>query len=448
MFIFPLHLKFFCFMDPSVFGVSADNPWKRVYHNEMSDRTYTDEWYWQAIQQYKGSSFYDALLNNPFLVSNNNGYSPNLWQSIGALFGDHSGESAYYEDLRSKANQYLQSQVEAMRQQDYDDPKNQVARMKSAGLNPDLDGGSSISPGNAAENDQPMSGPPPVPSGSDAMSVLGNIGAFVVKAYSFASGIAKDGFLLKNMALENTGKETDVINSIGKVAEDFLRDRITTPHKDDDGNWVFPDLANDSLDRYAKDMFKSSRSRKMFVSEVNKRYNSARMMASRWSDISDAEDARLRLTQSLGRNESYGSDTDVMIGISKELNDMYLKLQKLQGDVATKKAQYDSQYLHSLDPNAAAAAFNDSNKAVSESYDSQKYSRQVDKIVNETISKIISDLSDSSRSSGVEGAIAKGMLLLFSAYRSNLIPSLPSLNFHTSNETNYQSNSFKNQINN
>lgn len=395
----------------------------------------SDDAYLASIASHQDKKYYNYLLNNPWMFSKQAEFTPTLFQQIGEnLFDDFHARNGYYSTLQSNQQQWLSEALERFRQEEYNSPSSQVDRQRAAGLNPDINGG--VDSGSAAENDQPISPVDWPGDGVNPLDVVSRIGSFFVKAYSFASGIAKDSLSLKSMNLSNLDKESSIFTNIRSAAESFLRDSITTPHKNDKGEWVFPDLSFDALDSYADGMYKSSRSRKMFKTAVSRAYNSARLLSSQWSDIADAESARTKMADAIGKNLSLGGDShssfynDPLITISEELNSMNLAIQKAQ-------MKFQKDYNENVSGESAADATNKSNQSVSESYDAQKYNREVDKIVNQSINKIIKSLSESAAGSDWSANLAKGLLLLFSAYRSNLLPSLPNMSGMIQNKNFY-----------
>lgn len=147
-----------------------------------------DKWYFDAIEKYKGTDLYERLAANPHLFWNNEDFSPNLLQQFGEGLGDYQARMAYYEDLRNKANSYLTDQTNMISQQNYDSAAAQVAREKAAGINPDISGGQGISPGAAAENDQPAM--PPTVSSSSSLAEISSMGVkFVSSVFSIAQGV-------------------------------------------------------------------------------------------------------------------------------------------------------------------------------------------------------------------------------------------------------------------
>lgn len=119
--------------------------------------------YLSQIEQYKGTSFYQQLLNNPYYQYSDysGGWLKALW---GSMTKDYSSIDKFYADRKMAGDEYLAQVLDSMRQQQYDDPAAQVARRKAAGLNDELNGGSQIGSGETppvAPDDTPPTAPDP-----------------------------------------------------------------------------------------------------------------------------------------------------------------------------------------------------------------------------------------------------------------------------------------------
>lgn len=152
----------------------------------------SDQWYWDLIEKYKDNpEAYSYLSANPYLFANNARFSPTFGQNILSMFGDTSAEDEYYNNLHQQAMAYLSDWEKGQYEQAYNSPIEQVKRESAAGLNPDLSPGS-ISPGSAAENDQPFSpvSMPGAGSGFQDVHTLANFGVqFLGSVLSFGKQI-------------------------------------------------------------------------------------------------------------------------------------------------------------------------------------------------------------------------------------------------------------------
>lgn len=396
----------------------------------------SDDSYNEYISQFKNSPFFNQLSNNPYLVGNNNEFVPNFWQNIGENWlDDFSARNQYYGNLVNQRNQYLSEILGQMRQQDYDSASSQVEREKIAGLNPDLNGGSSISPGASAENDQPQ-GQYMYPSDASSREVVAGFADLTMKAYSFASGFAKDMFTFKALQQSITEKDTENTSKMASLVRDFIRDTAKKPYYDDQNkHWVFDNgVDSDYLNSYARQMFRSRVDRKKFVSQYMHSVSSARSLLQGYTDKADLQGAITALNDSIGVNLSRGYDytsslsgQDPVIMVSKELSNMRLSVEKAQLSAAYTSSNFHKKVLDNTSAELQGKATDSQNQAVIDNNRALESKRKVDAIVNGTLHSIIDKLSKASEDTGIYGALAKGMLLYYSAFGLSL-PSLPSIN--------------------
>lgn len=404
---------------------------KAVVKGTGASRQYNDDAYLSQIAEYSDKPFYQYLLTNPWLWSKQGRFSPNLFQQIAESLGDFSARDNYDNTILSNQQQWLSEALEKFRQEQYNSPLEQVAREKMAGLNPDLNG--NVDSGMASENDQPILGHPQF--GSDGS--LESIGSFFMNVYQLASGMAKDSFSMQSMMNQLTSEDLDINNKIISATTDFIKGSVGSPYKGDDGNFIFPDLSLDKLDSYAKSMFRSRSARNRFKKEVQSSYSSARSRFTQYGVLKDENDAKRALARSLGESSAMGDEFEPMVKVSERLNKLAIDIQEYQ-------SKYTSDYFHNANGSLASSASNESNRGIVEENQARSYQRGMDKIINETMNKIVSDLSKESRYGGLEGLIAKGMLGFISAYRLQMLPSLPAVNlsgliqnrnFNTTNNT-------------
>ncbi len=148
-----------------------------------------DQWYYDLIEKYKDNpEAYEYLLANPYLRSKIAPFSPNLGQSLLMGLGDFSAEDNYYSEFQQKALNYYSEWAKSMYEQKYESPLEQVRRESAAGINADLAPGS-ISPGEAAENDQPFD-VTQMPGAGDGARVAGEMAQYGLQ---FISGIMSFG---------------------------------------------------------------------------------------------------------------------------------------------------------------------------------------------------------------------------------------------------------------
>lgn len=202
-------------------------PMRYEYINTNGNpQEFSDQWYWDQIAKYKGTKYWDYLSNNPWLMDNQAAYTPGIFPAIGeALFGDYSSRVNYYNGLHTQAQQYLDDYLAQMNQQSYDSAASQAERERAAGINPDISGGQGITPGSAAENDQPFS-PALDASGNSSPSLQQafNIGSqFISTALSWVSAFQG----MRSASLDNDLKSLGLVNGLQDGVENFVQQGTT-----------------------------------------------------------------------------------------------------------------------------------------------------------------------------------------------------------------------------
>lgn len=397
---------------------------------------YSDYAYLHEIEQYKNKPYYDNLLTNPWLWSKQGSFEPSILDKVRQALGDYSTEQNYYNSIVSNREQWLAEFLENMRQQEYNSASSQVAQLKQAGLNPDLSG--NVSAGGASENDQPLLANPQF--GGDSSQIVSSLGSFFFNAFQLASGFAKDMVSLKSLHNQVVSQDIDIQNKLSSSVTDFLRSSIgDVVYNSDTKSFELPSIDPSRIERYAKSTFKSRSLRKRFVKEAFNSYNSAKHRFSVYGAVSDMHEAKQRLSNLIGYEhgvfgEGYSShDLDPLVKISSRLSKLSTEVEELQKNYqkdyyssvnADSKAsaenaqnKYNKDYYSSASGSTAGEAFNESNK-------SNSYQSQINKVINETMSKILSDLRKSSEGDTADAYLSKALLLLVASQQLNMIPKL------------------------
>lgn len=184
-----------------------------------------DEWYWSYIEKYRDNpEAYAYLSQNPFLVAHNP-FSPSLGNQIADLFGDNSAEQNYYNELTQKARNYLSEWERGQYEQKYESPVEQVKREEAAGINSALNPGM-ITPGDAAENDQPFS-TTPIPGAGTGMRSLIDVGQGLTSIVSTAFNFVTAFQNLKGLSLDNATKSLNLNEGLRSTAWGLIKEGIS-----------------------------------------------------------------------------------------------------------------------------------------------------------------------------------------------------------------------------
>lgn len=160
----------------------------------------TDDDYLKSIEQYKDKSYYDRLLENPWLFSKQQDFSPTLLQQIGETFGDTSARDNYWAGILQNQNQWLSDTIKSYEKQEYDSAQEQVKRQAASGINPDL--AMTATPGEGA-SPSPESLPGVEMNPQSALADMFNLGQSVL---SFSLGFYTNLQQVRGLTLENNIK--------------------------------------------------------------------------------------------------------------------------------------------------------------------------------------------------------------------------------------------------
>lgn len=367
--------------------VTGGNPSYKGYTSYQdlmnSDRNhvYLDDDYLAEIEKYKGTRFYDYLLTNPWLAGNQADFSPNFWQGLSEeYFSDFSQRDSYYASLRSQRSQWLSDALEKFRQEDYNSASSQAERERAAGINPDLAG--NITPGDAAENDQPMSDieMPNKPGGS----VAEQIGSMSLNFVSQIIGMADSVIGMSRGMNDIVHQELSNNDTARKFVLDTIAGTSFFNSENDLDNMTPGDLANNILKASGKVDYSgySPRTRKL----IQKMFNSYAKDVKSGKSPMAVEALKSELRKRIVDNNSNAAkgassplfDEDFNSFIEKiakafgdyqlqviDVEKKELKERSSRADAGIAKNNYDTSYFHGLDAGLASKAFNASNEATS-----------------------------------------------------------------------------------
>lgn len=173
------------------------------------DAWYAD--YLKSIERYKGTSFYQELLNNPYASKQDAplNFFQQLWKD---MTGTSAAETNFYNQREQSAAEYMSQILDAHRQEQYNDPAAQLAREKAAGLNPALNGGQNLSAGETGE--VAPDDTPPVPAETqDDLQAAGNVMNFGFSLFQNFLSMAGAMQSLQSQSLANDQAELSLTDS-------------------------------------------------------------------------------------------------------------------------------------------------------------------------------------------------------------------------------------------
>lgn len=369
---------------------------------------------WHPISS--GSPSGAGLLSvNPYRGQN---YVKSPWQNFLTSLGFRTQSDAWQENMSVQAAEYDAAIAQKLYDQEYNLPINQVARMRAAGINPDLDGGSGIDSGSA----QPLGEDPSTPmqsTGDDFQ--LANFANSVLSVFSTSLGIVQSMQGVVRGRIQNsllaTENETKFKDFAQSMSLNFLPDK---PDSVVDEYGVESSWRDQALGR-AKIFARKNLPKKMqdkFLAEVTAFWNGAPATNEAYTTWRNGLEERFQYGVKRG---AYGDLTidDVLYGMTKPFSDYLLREMKGNAEYKAEKAENDAAYQKELDPHLAAEAQNSSNS-------SAKATNDINATLRGTMSEILSFLKDASSGRGVGAGLAKIAMALLSAQSLQMLPSLSS----------------------
>lgn len=370
---------------PNGRNVALSNGQSVIIHEPNSDDEYFD-----LIKPYEGSEWYDTLKNNPYLISNNQPFSPTLLQSLGELFGDTSAHDAYYQNLLSQRNAYYANILEQIRQQNRNEPANQVALEKAAGVNTDL--GNALGTGTAVENDQPAQ-PVSMPVG-DTESELQFIGStalsFAQMMFGFAQGVQgmqANSLSMVGQEIANNNAAMDfVIQSMANSGMFKSADEIDNMSDEDFGNLLLNASSKIDLRHYSRRTQKVLRSAFGLYGKRNGKdsLGLAAVKSKLRNVVAQNADSAARSAGSVYFDEDFSKMlSNVIERFSKLENEVYIAgLNASKSSYGEKMAEnaYNSRYFHHANDIGLAEQ---SAEAELKSYSSEEQQKEFEEKVNQ-----------------------------------------------------------------
>lgn len=357
----------------------------------------------------KLQALYDA---NPYA---NLTYQVGWWDQFQSWLGARSGYDAWKENMTLQAKEY-DAQIAAMQyENEYNSPQAQVAREQAAGLNPNLNGGSSIDPGNT--DGLPEDTNPPMISQSDGEK-FGNVVNGVMSAFTTAvgmvqsfQGIHRNRLSNQLLNLEVSGGIADLVRG---VAPDMLPESPDPAGMLDAFDWRAASLSN--ARRFAGGNLPKKLENR-FVSQMENYLNSAVGGAKSY------EDFRKRVEQRKGyylESQTNYDEFDEVLKIisepfakaSEQIYKLSQKREITEDQAAIAGAQTETQYQNALDGDLMAGAQNSENQVTKETNDSIA-------ILRGSINDIVEKLSSVAKEGGVAGTVASIMLPMIAVLQMN-----------------------------
>lgn len=365
---------------------------------------------------------YQSMLDaNPY---RNQSYNESPWQAFLSNLGFRTQADAWKENMAVQAAEYDAAIAQKAADEAYETPAAQTARMRAAGLNPDLNGGEGISPGDAASLPQDPS--TPMQSTGEEGVVSGFVNG-VMSIFSSAIGIVETFQGIKGRNLQNHLLAIQGQEGMAQYAKDMFPYMLPTSPEpagmQQSYDWKAETLRNARA-------FSRKLPRKMrdsFYSHIERFWDSAPADEAAFKVFLDRVKARKGYYEESSSN--YSEFNVLMRDIWEPLGDLMqknlkrnLELQEKRYDteesqLTTEKAQAEETKQY-LDVHNASAE----GKAANAQYTAQEGAAELTEIIKSTINKITGNLQKTAEKGGVDGFFANVLLMLFSMNAEGMIP--------------------------
>lgn len=336
---------------------------------------------------------------------------------LGAL-GFRTGNQAWSENMAIQAAEYQAGLAQKAYDEEYNLPVNQVARMRAAGLNPDLNGGDSIDSGSA----QPMGEDPSVPMQSEGdEGKIQNFASSILGVFSTSLGIVQSMQGVVRGRIQNsilaTESEKNFTDYASQMALNFIPDKPDNLVDELGVEHSWQDQALSSAKIFARKNLPKKMQQK-FLDEVTAFWNSAPKTNEAYQTWKQTQEGRFSYGMS---RSTFGDLTidDVLYGITKPLGDLALKELQQSAKASAKEAENAATYQENLDPALAATAQNTTNAATTAT-------NEINSTLRNTMVDILYFLKDASSGKGVGAGLAKIAMALLSAQSLQMLPSFSS----------------------
>lgn len=302
---------------------------------------------------------------NPY---KNRPYYESAMQGFLSMLGFRTGADAWRENMATQAAEYDAQMALKQYDEEYNLPINQVARMRAAGLNPDLNGGQSISSGEGVDPGQDPS--LPMQSTGDEGKLM-QFAQGVLSCVSMAAGIAGTIENVRGIQLDNVLKSISGEQQMSEYASKIFP-------------YLLPPNPNDAFMKTPDGMSKTTASERFlfaaeeFAGQMPKRLRDKFLsqVTQFWSSApGDAESYKVWRDNALAHKDyeiesrtNFSWDGKEMRIIAEEMADLQSRVEKQSLRSKGAESKFNADYYENLSGEGAAAAENAENKANQEKF--------------------------------------------------------------------------------
>lgn len=361
------------------------------------------------------TSFDDLRAANPY---KNQEYKKSGWQNFLSSLGFRTQADAWKENMSVQAAEFDAALAQKEFDTEYNSAQAQTARLKQAGLNPDLNP-SMVDAGDAGSMGQDMS-TPMQSTGEESVITEGaklclDTASMIMSGFTSGLGLVTTlqgiHFNKLNNSLAALNNESAFQDFVGKNWMTFLPDSPEDEVMVNDFDWKAQALKNaqmfsgqlprkfqkkfvDSVSRYWESAPGSAEAYKVWRDRVNSRRGFYTDYQTTYSDI---DNVLKDITEPLGK-------------LASDVLSQSLKTEKRQLVAGEKQASNEAEYFSELDATQQAQAENTSNEV-------QTTNNKMVAELNKTLEQIVSNLKKHSEDGGIPGALSQMALVAVAAAR-------------------------------
>lgn len=294
----------------------------------------------------------DLASSNPYA---NVSYYESPWQKFLHTLGFRTGKDAYLENMRLQAAEYDNALLQKEYNETYDSPLEQASRERAAGLNPNLTG--NVSSGESA--DLPSDENPPAAAEDDMNSVV-SFANGVMNCVQVAYGLAGNVISMAGAIEDVKGKKlANRLSSwnLGQQLSNFAEDAVYRNLPAGLNIRDFHEVNNyyNLLKRQYGD-FMSKKDFKRFIQLANDFQNNVNIEGKYWRNNKDYHESRQGAFNIGANSLAYSEDDAVMYVMQEGLSKLATQVWKSESKNRITKADYESTYLESMNPEQMANA--------------------------------------------------------------------------------------------
>lgn len=377
-----------------------------------------------SVNPQLGQNYQGLLDANPYVGINR---KQKWWEPAAAWLGIRTPTEKWQEQMQLQANEYNAQIAQQAYAENYNSPTQEAARMRAAGINPDLAGG--LSPGEAQTPGQD----PSIPTFDDTTgpNMFRSIGEGLMNCITSAIGLV-DSFgsmVMKSNEASLSGLKNRM--SANSLFDNWYRSLLPSSPGDiveyDDGSVRTVPIGSPVADNevYRQDWKTAFLTRaESAIGTLPKKYRRKAMqrLAEFHNSAPQTEEAWKQWAQSSTNRSSYNSNQDnlftaasgVMSDISSELQSLRkeiiettVKSQISDLNLNVKENQNRSDYLEKFDAGLEGESHNAKNTV-------DKANNEMLGIMRSSLDKIVKKLEQRTHASGLEGTFAECVLVMVS----------------------------------